>query len=62
MDCYVVFNGAKQVRVFHHDITGDDWKRAKGLAIDFASKMRAAGYDFTVEHFDLSGVGTTVRF
>jgi hypothetical protein len=64
MYCYAIYYGAKQVRVFPHEITGIDWHRAEALAIDFARKARHEWQvpDVTIEHFDCSGVGSTVRF
>jgi hypothetical protein len=61
MPCYAVFHKNQQIRVFPHEILGDDWKRARTLAIAMAEKAEQNGYQYTVEHFDgISGVGTTV--
>jgi hypothetical protein len=61
MPFYVVFHKDQQIRVFPHEILGDDWKRARILAIAMAEKAEQNGYHYTVEHFDgISGVGVTI--
>ncbi|MCH9835456.1 hypothetical protein K0U83_07320 [bacterium] len=57
MFCYAVFHHNKQLRVFPYDSTGDDWKRARILAIKLAE---TGGDGYSVEHFGVSGVGTVV--
>ena len=60
MFCYAVFHNDTQVRVYPYNSVGDDWQRARTLAIKLAEKAEANGYKYTVEHFGASGVGTTV--
>jgi len=58
MFCYAVFHHNKQVRVFAYNPTGDDWKRARILAVEFAERAGAEGY--SVEHFGATDVGATI--
>jgi hypothetical protein len=60
MFCYAVFLKDFQVRVYPYDSTGNDWQRARTLAIALAEKAEANGYHYTVEHFGATGVGSTV--
>ena len=60
MFCYAVFNGSKQVAVFPYDSVGDDWKRARTLAIDVALKAEKNGYHFTVEFFGAVAIGRII--
>ncbi len=60
MFCYAVFHDNKQIRVFPYATQGNDWQRARTLAIEMATKAEQNGYKYTVEHFGASGVGTTV--
>lgn len=57
MFCHVVFHRNKQLRVFPFNPIGDDWKRSRTLAIEFASK---ATVPCTVEYFGATDVGTTI--
>lgn len=60
MLCYAVFHNNTQVRVYPYNNVGNDWQRARALAIELAEKAEANGYKYTVEHFGASGVGITV--
>jgi hypothetical protein len=64
MLCYAVFhNGVQirvQIRVYPYDPKGNDWQRARTLAIELAEKNERSGYKCLVEHFGVSGVGTVV--
>ena len=60
MFCYAVFHNDKQVRVYSYEVKGDDWKRARSLAIEMALHAEENGYRYTVEHFGISGVGVVV--
>lgn len=60
MFCYAIFYQNKQIKVFPYSINGDDWKRAKSLAIEFATKAGINGYKYTIEHFGASDVGVIV--
>ncbi len=58
MFCYAVFHHNTQVRVFPFNPTGDDWKRARTLAVEFAERAKAEGY--SVEYFGATDVGITI--
>jgi len=58
MFCYAVFHHDKQVRVFPFNSVGDDWKRARTLAIAFAESANTEGY--SVEYFGATEVGITI--
>lgn len=60
MFCYAVFHEAQQLRVFPYNITGNDWQRARALAIAMAEKAEKQGYKYTVEHFGATDVGATI--
>lgn len=60
MFCYAVFHKDKQIRVFPYNPHGNDWQRARTLAIELAEKAASNGYAYTVEHFGASDVGTVV--
>ena len=60
MFCYAVFHDNRQLRVFPFNPTGDDWKRARILAIDMAEKAEASGHHYTVEYFGATDVGVTI--
>lgn len=60
MNCYAVFHNGVQVRVYSYAREGDDWQRARTLAIELADRNTRLGYKCTVEHFGASGVGTIV--
>jgi len=58
MFCYAVFHHNKQVRVFPFNPTGNDWQRARTLAVEFAEKTKSEGY--SVEYFGATDVGVTI--
>lgn len=60
MFCYAVFHNDKQIRTFPYNQAGNDWQRARILAIELAKKAERNGYAYTVEHFGASSVGTVV--
>lgn len=60
MFCYAVFHNDKQIRVFPYNSTGNDWQRARTLAIEFAKRGEANGYAYSVEHFGATDVGVTI--
>lgn len=60
MFCYAVFHGNKQIRVYPYNPQGDDWKRARSLAIEMALHAEENGYKYTVEHFGATDVGKTI--
>lgn len=59
---YGVYSGAKLLRAFSYDtrIEGDK-ERALRLARRLVNDNRSFDCDCTIEHFGLSGVGTTVN-
>lgn len=60
--CFAVFYGSRQLRVFPFSMQDKgDMQRAKALALDMQAKGAAAGYSYTVEFFNGSGVGVTVK-
>ena len=60
MFCYSVFHNGVQIRVYPYEREGNDWRRARTLAIALAEKNERSGYKCSVEHFGVSGVGTVV--
>lgn len=60
MFCYCVFHGSKQIAVFPYAVQGDDWKRARSLAIEVALKAEANGYHYTVEFFGATDAGKII--
>lgn len=60
MFCYAVFHEDKQIRVFPYEREGNDWQRARTLAIELAEKNERSGHKCSVEHFGASDVGTVV--
>lgn len=60
MLCYAVFHNGVQIRVYPYAPEGNDWQRARTLAIELAEKNERSGYKCLVEHFGVSGVGTVV--
>ena len=60
--CFAVFYGSKQLRVFPFSASqSGDMERAKALALDMKHKAAKNGYAYTVEFFNASGVGVTVK-
>ena len=60
MFCYAVFHNDTQVRVYPYNSVGNDWQRARALAIELAEKAEENGYHYTVEHFGATDVGATI--
>ncbi len=60
MFCYSVFLGSKQIAVFSYNPNGNDWQRARSLAIELALKAEENGYHYTVEFFGAADVGRIV--
>lgn len=61
MFCYAVFHHNKQIRVFPFNPTGNDWQRARILAIEFAERGKQAGETgYSVEYFGATDVGATI--
>lgn len=60
MFCYAVFHQTQQLRVFPYNPTGNDWRRARALAIAMAEKAEQQGYKYSVEHFGATDVGKTI--
>lgn len=60
MFCYAVFHNSQQVRVFPYTPHGNDWRRARTLAIEMAERAEKAGYHYTVEHFGATDVGAII--
>ena len=62
MNCFVVFEGSKQKKVFNYDRGSfKDRERAKALAINMAEAHHHDGRPCTVEEILASGVGVTVH-
>ena len=60
MFCYAVFEGSNQIVVFPYDSVGDDWKRARTLAINVAVKAAENGCALTVEFFGAVDIGRVI--
>jgi|LakMenEpi03Aug12_release.lakeMendotaPanAssembly.Ray.scaffolds.fasta_scaffold3410350_1 hypothetical protein len=60
MFCYSVFRGSNQIAVFPYTPQGDDWKRARSLAIELALKAEENGYHYTVEFFGATDAGKII--
>lgn len=62
MNCFVVFEGARQIKVFGYERGSfRDRARARALAVNMAEAHHHDGRPCTVEEFLASGVGTTVH-